>query len=123
MSPCSLKLVVTAFSLAGLVPLASAAAMPDSWSSMLLQPTNLSPTNVSPPIGVKKIYASKLCSHQDKTIEQDAWNDALKFARALASWEANSSFQSAMDLYMGNHSRGPLGVTLRGMIFSEQAPL
>ena len=65
--------------------------------------------------GTKKYFAEALCTPYEKHIEHNAWLGALQYAEALASWQPNGSFQPAMDLYMGNDSRGQLGATLRGM--------
>ena len=44
-----------------------------------------------------------------------AWNEALLYATALSSWQVNGSYQEAMDLYMGNDTRGPLGNIVEGI--------
>lgn len=110
----SLRLVASLalpLSLAVLVPLALAVPAPQpSTSALTLQTYN----DVNPPIGLKKVYSSKWCSAEDKEIEQAAWDDSLQFAKALASWKPNGRFQSTMDLYMGNHTREPLGADLKG---------
>ncbi len=76
---------------------------------------NQSATNVSPANSTQKYFAESFCNATQKVIEQVTWDDALKYAQALASWQSNGSFQPAMDLYMGNDSRGQLGAVLRGM--------
>ena len=76
---------------------------------------NQNAAGVSPASGTKKYFAEASCSPEEKITERIAWGDALQYAQALASWQPNGSFQPAMDLYMGNDSRGPLGATLRGM--------
>lgn len=76
---------------------------------------NQSTTDVSLANGTKKYFAEALCTPHEKQIEHDAWWDALEYAQALARWQPNGSFQPAMDLYMGNDSRGPLSATLQGM--------
>ena len=76
---------------------------------------NQSTTGVSLASSTKKYFAEALCSPQSMQIEHESWLDALQYAKALASWQPNGSFQPAVDLYMGNDSRGELGATLRGM--------
>ena len=63
----------------------------------------------------QKYFADALCTPDQKSVEEVAWRDALQYAQALARWQPNNSFQPAMDLYMGNDSRGQLSTTLRGM--------
>ena len=63
----------------------------------------------------QKYFADTSCTPYQKAVEERAWLDALQYAQALARWQPNSSFQPAMDLYMGNDSRGQLSTTLRGM--------
>ena len=63
----------------------------------------------------QKYFAEAFCTPYQKAVEEQAWFDALQYAQALARWQPNSSFQPAMDLYMGNDSRGQLSTTLRGM--------
>ena len=63
----------------------------------------------------QRYFAETLCTPHQKSVEEVAWRDALQYAQALARWQPNSSFQPAMDLYMGNDSRGQLSTTLRGM--------
>ena len=69
----------------------------------------------SPLNGAHKYFAEASCAPYQKVIEEVAWRDALRYAQALASWQPNNSYQPAMDLYMGNDSRGPLSEALRGM--------
>lgn len=96
---------------------------PPAWSAIapvmkfpiLPRMANQSTTGVSPLSGVKKYFAEAFCTTHQRQIEQIAWGDALRYAQALASWQPNGAFQPAMDLYMGNDSRGELGATLRGM--------
>ena len=100
------------------------ASVPPVWSSAALaskfpklpRMTNQSATDVSLASGTKKYFAETLCSPNDRQVEHNAWQGALQYAQALASWQPNGSFQPAMDLYMGNDSRGQLGGELRGMI-------
>ena len=75
---------------------------------------NISDFNVSLPSDKKKFYANNLCSTEKKVAEKIAWNEALLYATALSSWHVNSSYQEAMDLYMGNDTRGPLGDIVEG---------
>ena len=77
--------------------------------------TNQSTIGVSPASDTKKYFAEAVCTPDQKLVERVAWRDALHYAQALASWQPNGSFQAAMDLYMGNDSRGQLGATLQGM--------
>lgn len=99
------------------------ASVPPVWSSAALakkfpklpRMTNQSATDVSLASGTKKYLAETLCSPDDRQVEHDAWQGALQYAQALSSWQPGGSFQPAMDLYMGNDSRGQLGATLRGM--------
>lgn len=99
------------------------ASAPPVWSAIapvmkfpiLPRMANQSTTGASPASDVKKYFAEAFCTPQQKLIEQIAWRDALQYAQALASWQPNGAFQPAMDLYMGNDSRGELGATLRGM--------
>ena len=76
---------------------------------------NDSVASVSLPTNVKKFYANTLCATDHKQIEEAAWSDASKYATALASWRINGPFQDAMDLYMGNDTRGPLGKVAIGI--------
>ena len=69
----------------------------------------------SPADQSQKYLAEAFCTPYQKIVEQEAWRDALQYAQALARWQPNSSFQPAMDLYMGNDSRGQLSTTLQGM--------
>ena len=64
---------------------------------------------------LQKYFAHASCTPKQKIIERATWRDALQLARALASWQPNGTFQPAMDLYMGNNSRGYLSKELRGM--------
>ena len=70
--------------------------------------------NTTPPLGVKKVYSHKLCDPAERAVEQVSWVEAAQYAQALSSWRINSSFQPAMDLYMGNDSRGSLSSLLEG---------
>lgn len=100
------------------------APAPSLWSTaapvtnfpILPRMANQSTTGQSPASGTKKYFAEALCTPDQKLVEQVAWSDALQYAQALASWQPNGNFQPAMDLYMGNDSRGPLGATLRANI-------
>lgn len=100
------------------------ASAPPVWSAIapvmkfpiLPRMANQSTTGASPASDVKKYFAEAFCTPQQKLIEQIAWRDALQYAQALASWQPNGAFQPAMDLYMGNDSRGELGATLRANI-------
>ncbi|CAD6569844.1 MAG: hypothetical protein ASARMPREDX12_003100 [Alectoria sarmentosa] len=78
--------------------------------------TNQSTIGVSPASDTKKYFAEAVCTPDQKLVERVAWRDALHYAQALASWQPNGSFQAAMDLYMGNDSRGQLGATLQANI-------
>ena len=100
--------------LASAPPVRSAIA-PVMKSPILPRTANQSITDAIPLSGVKKYFAEALCTPEQRSIEEIAWGDALQYAQALASWQPNGAFQPAMDLYMGNDSRGPLGATLRGM--------
>lgn len=99
------------------------ASVPPVWSTAapatefpkLPRMTNQTATDVSLASGTKKYFAETLCSPHDRQVEYNAWQGALQYAQALASWQPNGSFQPAMDLYMGNDSRGPLGGELWGM--------
>ncbi|KAL9077109.1 MAG: hypothetical protein Q9161_000375 [Pseudevernia consocians] len=77
---------------------------------------NQSATGVSPAHGTQKYFAEGLCTPTQKAIEQIAWNDARRYAQALASWRPNGSFQPAMDLYMGTDSGGQLSQILEANI-------
>ena len=93
------------------------------WSSAALAPkypilprmANQSTTGVSLASDTKKYFAEAVCTSHDKQIEHESWLDALQYAQALDRWQPNGSFQPAMDLYMGNDSRGELGAIIRGM--------
>ena len=63
----------------------------------------------------QKYFAEAFCTPYQKFIEEVAWRGALQYAQALARWQPNGSFQPAMDLYMGNDSRGQLSTALQGM--------
>lgn len=99
------------------------ASAPSIWSAaasvnkfpILPRIANQSTTGFSPANETKKYFAEAYCTPYQKLIERVAWGDALQYAQALASWQPNDSFQPAMDLYMGNDSRGELGATLQGM--------
>ena len=99
-------------SLIALAPLVWAAA-PVAKFPILPRMANQSTLGVSPADGTKKYYAEAFCTPSQRFTERMAWRDALQYALALASWQQNGSFQPAMDLYMGNQSRGELGATLR----------
>lgn len=75
---------------------------------------NDSNVHVNLPNDTKKFYANNLCTPERIQIEQVAWSDALMYALALASWRVNSTYQEAMDIYMGNDTRGPLGRVVEG---------
>ncbi|KAF6234441.1 hypothetical protein HO173_007474 [Letharia columbiana] len=92
------------------------AATPVTKFPILPRTANQSTTGVSPASGTKKYFAETFCTPYQKLIEKIAWRDALQYAQSLASWQPNGSFQPAMDLYMGNDSRGQLGATLRANI-------
>ncbi|KAL9135770.1 MAG: hypothetical protein Q9175_003029 [Cornicularia normoerica] len=77
---------------------------------------NLSATGVSLADGTQKYFADALCTPAQRVVEQIAWNDAQRYAQALASWRPNGSFQPAMDLYMGTDSDGPLSDVLEANI-------
>lgn len=64
---------------------------------------------------MKKFYANALCCPEKQLIEQTTWNDASHYAHALGSWHPNGPYQAAMDMYMGNDSRGPIGDILAGI--------
>lgn len=83
---------------------------------------NLSATGVSLADGTQKYFADALCTPAQRVVEQIAWNDAQRYAQALASWRPNGSFQPAMDLYMGTDSDGPLSDVLEGMASNEIRP-
>lgn len=103
-------------SLVAPAPSLRSTATPDTKFPILPRLANQSATGQSPASDTKKYFAEAFCTPDQKLVEQVAWRDALRYAQALASWQPNGSFQPAMDLYMGNDSRGPLGTTLRGMI-------
>ena len=117
MSLSPLSLVLALYSVAVHVPSTLSAAIPDTSYPVMPRQTNGTKHNVIPPLGVKKVYSEKLCDTIEKEIEAAAWTEASQYAQALASWRVNSSFQSTMDLYMGNDSRGPLGDILKGGTF------
>ena len=78
---------------------------------------NQSLTGVSPAKGTQKYFADAYCSPAHRAIEDEAWGDAGRYARALASWRPNNgTYQAAMDLYMGTDSAGPLSDVLEGMV-------
>lgn len=106
--------------------LTSSAVVPPQKFPMLPRQTNSSKNDVSLPNATKKFYANALCSPEKQLIEQLTWNDASLYANALASWRPNGSYQAAMDMYMGNDSRGPIGDILegiRGFHWLSDAPL
>ncbi|KAL6718041.1 hypothetical protein ACLMJK_004126 [Lecanora helva] len=81
--------------------------------------SNESNIDVSLPNDTLKFYATTLCTADQLHIEQEAWDDALKYAMALASWRVNSTYQEAMDLYMGNDSRGLFARALQGVHLND----
>lgn len=109
-------MVSLAFTLSFFDSLAPTSAIHASVQQFPLMPrqTNSSISGFSLPNTTKKFYAKALCSSEQQQVEQIAWNDAFAYAHALASWNANGSYQAAMDLYMGNDTRGPLGDILEG---------
>lgn len=109
--------LLLAFSLSVLAstPPAWSAPAPATDSPILPRVVKQGNAGVSPASGTRKYFADAFCTPYQKLVERIAWSDALQYAQALASWQPNGSFQPAMDLYMGNDSRGPLGATLRGM--------
>lgn len=106
---CSRSLLISILS-AGL----ASAASPATTFPVLPRQANLTKTGFRPTSTTKKYFANAFCTVEQKIIEQVAWEDALLFAQALASWQINGSFQPAMDLYMGTGSRGPLSAVLEG---------
>lgn len=94
--------------------LTSAAAAPPTNSPVLHRMASQSNFGDRPADDNQKYFAEALCTPYQKFVEEVAWRDALQYAQALARWQPNSSFQPAMDLYMGNDSRGQLSTTLRG---------
>ena len=108
-------------SLASTLTLLSSA--PPAWSAaptatkvpILPRMANQSTVAYSPANNTQKYFAEAFCTPFQKLIESLAWRDALRYAQALASWQPNSTFQPAMDLYMGIDSRGQLSAPLRGM--------
>ena len=103
--------------------LTSAAAAPPTNSPTLPRMANQSTLRDRPADNNQKYFAEALCTPYQKFIEEVAWRDALQYAQALARWQPNSSFQPAMDLYMGNDSRGQLSTTLRGRAGESQGTL
>lgn len=63
----------------------------------------------------QKYLAQAFCTPYQRFVEEVAWRGALQYAQALARWQPNSSFQPAMDFYMGTDSRGQLSAAIRGM--------
>ena len=102
-------------SLLGTAPPTWSAAATATRHPILNQMTNENIFGESPADQNQKYLAEAFCTPYQKIIEQEAWRDALQYAQALARWQPNSSFQPAMDLYMGNDSRGQLSTTLQGM--------
>lgn len=98
--------------------LGSSAVVPAQKFPVMPRQINSSSTGVSLPNTTKKFYANALCSPEQEQVEQVAWNDASIYAHALASWHANGSYQAAMDMYMGNDSRGPIGEILAGEYYN-----
>lgn len=92
------------------------AAAPATKFPILPRMANQSATGVSPANSTQKYFAEALCTPAQKAIEQIAWDDARRYAQALASWRPNGSFQPAMDLYMGTDSGGPLSQELEGTV-------
>lgn len=84
---------------------------------------NQSTTGVSPDRDTHKYFAERLCTPAQMVNEAIAWSDARQYARALASWRPNGSFQPAMDLYMGTDSFGPLTELLEGMTSEMKSSL
>ena len=113
--------VSLAFSLSFIAsaPPAWSAAVPATKFPVLPRMANQSATGVSPAPGTQKYFAEGLCTPTQKAIEQIAWNDARRYAQALASWRPNGSFQPAMDLYMGTDSGGQLSQILEGTVGDE----
>ena len=107
-------MAVTAFSASAHARVPSFPVMPRQY--------NESNTGVSLPNDTLKFYANNYCTTGQIQIEQEAWNDALPYALALASWRFNSTYQEAMDLYMGNDTRGPLGRIVEGTCPSDKLP-
>ena len=63
-----------------------------------------------------KFFANALCTENHKRVERRSWIEASKYAEALASWQVNGTYQEALDLYMGNSTRGPLGKIVEGRL-------
>ena len=84
---------------------------------------NRSIDDASMPGDIKKFYSHSYCTSDQIKQEQDAWKDAGLYAKALASWQVNGSYQEAMDLYMGTDTRGPLGEIVEGMCLGGNGAL
>ena len=111
--------LVFSLSLFALVPPAWSVAALAKKFPILPRTANQSAIDVSPANGTLKYFAEGLCTAEQRAIEQTAWDDARRYAQALASWRPNGSFQPAMDLYMGTDSRGPLNQVLEGMVIDK----
>ena len=107
----SMSLAFSLYLLASVLPVWSSAALATKFPK-LPRMTNQSATDVSLAGDTKKYLAETLCSPNDIQVEHNAWQGALQYAQALASWQPGGSFQPAMDLYMGNDSNGQLAGTL-----------
>ena len=64
--------------------------------------------NYYPPLslddGTKRYYVNRFCNSKQRQIEQTSWNEALQYAKALASWQPGGDYQAAMDVFMGTES-------------------
>ena len=89
--------------------------MPGPRAPIIPRQTNSSIDNVSLPSDSHRFYAGRFCSTLQRQVEQIAWRDAMLYAEALTLWSPNQTYQAAMDLYMGNHTRGTLGNILEGV--------
>lgn len=114
LSESSFGFLASALHIFASLHLASTSVVPAQKFPIMPRQTNSSNTGISLPNTTKKFYANALCNSEQEQVEQAAWNDAFAYAHALASWHANDSYQTAMDMYMGNDSRGPIGDILEG---------
>ncbi len=96
------------------VPSTSSAHAIAPKSPLMPRSYNDSDLDVSLPSDTKKFYSNRLCTAEQRQLEQMDWADALRLATALASWRVNGPYQAAMDLYMGNDTRGRLGKIVEG---------
>ena len=106
--------VVLALSFLASVPPVWTAAASGTKFPILPRMANQSTLRDSPANDDKKYIADALCTPHQKLTEKVSWREALLYAQALASWQPNSTFQPAIDLYMGNDSRGQLSTPLQG---------